>query len=512
MTSLGKLIERNASLFGSDVAMKFGGSSQTHAERAIRGRKLASALEGLGVRHQDRVSILAMNCPEYIDVYAAGYSAGYLIGTVNFRLSEGEMLYILQDSAPKVLIFEQQYAEIIDRLRTSCPSISHYVCIGDAPEWAIGFNDLLESGSPDGAGSSASSDDLVHLIYSSGTTGRPKGVVKTHAAELARGEIFSGHLQMTQSDRNLIIMPLFHTGATSIVLASLWAGCSFVLHRKFDPVEVLRTIEAERITMIHVAPTLVRALLDSPAIDDFDLSSLRTILYAAAPMPVPLLKRGIAKFGPIFVNGYGSTEGGSTFLLKHFHNPDGTEEEIRRLASVGHPASRVELRIVDESGHEVPTGEAGEITLRSPIMMARYWNNDVATHDALRDGWLHTGDIGRRDEHGFIYLVDRLKDMIITGGENVYCQEVEQVIFNAPGVGDVAVFGLPDEHWGERVTAALVPAAVGTLAESELRAYCETALARYKIPRQFFIVDELPRLQSGKVDKKALKAQFSTQN
>ena len=293
-----------------------------------------------------------------------------------------------------------------------------------------------------------------------------------------------------------------------MLLAQLWhAGC-VVLHRKFDPQEVLRTIERERIVTVHMAPTIVQQVLELPDIAEYDLSSLETILYAAAPMPVAVLRRGVELLGPIFVNSWGMTETSGTVLPRHLHKLDGSEEERRRLGSIGQAMAYCDIRIVDEQGEDCPDGTPGEIWIRSPANLAYYWNNSVATLEALRDGWLCTGDMAWRDSQGFLFLVDRKKDMIISGGENIYCQEVEQALMHHPLVRDAAVIGVPHDKWGETVKAVVVLAPGVDLSADDLIAFTTTRIARYKRPTSVEFVLELPRLPSGKVSKLALREQY----
>ncbi len=508
METLGKLLDRNAKLYGEEEAFVFSGRHSTYRELQRRSGRLSAALYRLGVRRQDRISILAMNCPEYLEVLGAGHLAGYIIGTVNYRLTLPEMEFVVGDSAPTVFIFEEQYKDIVGALRASAPSVQSFICIGSAPDWALSYEDLIAGETEERAPIVSQPDDFVHLQYSSGTTGRPKGVVKTHRAELARGEIFSAQLRMLSNDRSLVMMPLFHTGALSIVLASQWIGASVVLHRKFDAAAALSDIEQYRIAMTHMAPTLVRALLDSPDIDSRDLSSLKTLFYAAAPMPVALLKRALERLGPILANGYGTTEGGGTFLQKHYHRPDGDERDRRRLFSVGQPIAHAEIRVIDAAGETLPAETAGEIVIKSSSMMTCYWNNSVATQQSLRDGWLSTGDIGLIDEDGFLYLVDRKKDMIISGGENIYCQEVEQILMNCAGVREAVVLGVPDDYWGENVAAFVILEDGAAVSAEEITTFSNKHLARYKVPKIITFVDDVPRVASGKVDKRALKADY----
>jgi acyl-CoA synthetase (AMP-forming)/AMP-acid ligase II len=510
MKTLGELLERNARLFPHQEAVVYDDRRITYVQLLERARRLSSALYARGMRHQDRVAVLAMNCNEYFDVYGACQLTGYICATVNFRLAAPEIEYILQDSAPRVLVFEDQYADVIDGLRPQLKSVEHYLCIGAAcPPWAQPYEVVMAEADTAGAPLRATAEDIVHLVYTSGTTGRPKGAARSQRGDLALAQNQAEVMDVRINGRVLVMMPMFHAGGISMMLSEFWhAGC-VVLHRKFDAREVLRTIERERVVTVHMAPTIVQQVLDLPDIRDYDLSSLETILYAAAPMPVAVLRRGVELLGPIFVNSWGMTETSGTVLPRHLHKLEGNEDDLRRLGSIGQAMAYCDIRIVDDHEQDCPDGTPGEIWIRSPANLAYYWNNNAATLDALRDGWLRTGDMAWRDEQGFLYLVDRKKDMIISGGENIYCQEVEQALMFHPQVGDAAVIGVAHEKWGETVKAIVVLKDGAELTADELIEYSGTRIARYKRPTSVDFVAELPRLPSGKVNKIALRQLFS---
>jgi acyl-CoA synthetase (AMP-forming)/AMP-acid ligase II len=315
---------------------------------------------------------------------------------------------------------------------------------------------------------------------------------------------------MLPGDRALVIAPLFHVGARSQQLPMHLRGGSVVLLRRFDAAEVLRTIEAQRITHVHMVPTMVQGVLDLPDHERYDTSSLKRIIYAAAPMPVPVLRRAIARFGRILVNGWGLTEGGNGAMLpQHLHRLDGTPEDVARLASVGQPTGGTELIVADDEGRELPRGQVGELLMRSASNMAGYWNNHPATIETLRGGWLRSGDLGRMDDEGFVFLVDRKKDMIISGGENVYCREVEEALIEHAGLADVAVIGVANARWGEAVKAVVVRAPGSGVTEAELIAHCKRLIAGYKCPKSVDFIDALPRLPSGKVSKVELRKRYA---
>ena len=325
---------------------------------------------------------------------------------------------------------------------------------------------------------------------------------------LALCESWAFELSVEAGDKILLSMPLFHIGARSQGGAATYVGGTLVVHRAFQPEEILKTVERERITQIHLAPTMVQAVLDVPNNERYDLSSIKTLNYAAAPMPFTLLQRAMKRFGPVLINGYGQTEGAGTVLRKHYHRPDGSEQDLKRLTSIGQPTLDAEAKIVDDKDQGLASGQVGEICLRSPQVMLGYWNDSAATMDTLRGGWLHTGDMGYMDEDGFVYLVDRKKDMIVSGGENIYSREVEEALLTHAAIADAAVIGVAGSYWGESVKAVVVLKHGAQVQAQELIAHCKTRIASYKCPKSVEFVHELPRLPSGKVSKVTLREQF----
>jgi acyl-CoA synthetase (AMP-forming)/AMP-acid ligase II len=307
----------------------------------------------------------------------------------------------------------------------------------------------------------------------------------------------------------LFVMPLFHIGGKICQLAFHVLGATVFLHRVFDPVAILTQIEQERITTAHFAPIMVRGLLDTPGFKDFKKDSLRAVIYASAPMAVSLLREAIAGFGLIFNQVYGMTECVvGTVLHAHQHLPDGTPAEVARLASAGQPFFDHEVKVARADGSECATGEIGEILIRGPSLMTGYWNNRAASEETLRGGWMHTGDMGYFDEECFLFVADRKKDMIVSGGENIYSREVEEALLTHPAVEHAAVIGVPDARWGESVKACVVLRPGRNTGEAELIEHCRSLIASYKKPRSVDFVAELPRLFNGKVDKKALRAAY----
>ena len=467
--------------------------------------RLASALRRLGLKRQDRVGILSQNSLEFQEVYGACEISGFICATVNWRLAIPEMVYIINDGSPKVMIFEAAYAETVAAMKDQLKTVEHYICVDGPVDFASGYEDLVGSGDPTGVPFRPTPDDVAFLIYTSGTTGRPKGVMLSQGGQIAAAEILGSDQRNSPADRLLIMMPLFHIGAKIIQLAQHWRAGTVVVQKGFDAQAILDCIARERITVTHMAPTMIQSLLNSPAIGSTDTSSLRMIVYAAAPMPIPVLKRGLKILGPVFQQQFGQTEGIGTTLLAHQHQPDGTDRDREILTSVGQASPRVNVRIIDDNGDEVPTGSVGEILLTSPGVMKGYWNNTAATIETLRDGWVHTGDVGKLDHEGYLYLVDRKKDMIISGGENIYSREVEEAVVTHEAVSEVAVIGVADEKWGEAVMAVVVLKPGATASAEEIVEHSRTMIASYKKPRHVTFVEEIVKLPSGKIDKVRLR-------
>jgi acyl-CoA synthetase (AMP-forming)/AMP-acid ligase II len=511
IASLADMWDRCSRLFENDVAAVASGERRTFGELLERARRLGSFLYSAGARRQDRIAMLSMNGAEWFDYYAACELHGFVGQTVNFRLSPVEMEYVLGDGQPTALIFHSDYAELVEGLRAGTRSVTQYICIGRSLDWAVSFEDAVALGRPEGAPIRAEPDDLVHMIYTSGTTGKPKGVVRTQRAAASLAAACATSLSMRVGGRMLLTMPMFHIGAQSMASGQHMLGGLVVLHRRFDPIEVARAIAAERVQITHMAPTLVQQFLSQEGVMDFDLGSLETLCYAAAPMPVPVLRRGIEQLGPIFLNCYGSTECGNVAVMeRHLHKPDGTPTEVGRLGSVGREHLFSRLRVFDEENRECPRGIVGELCVHSDSMMARYWNRPEETSEALRDGWYRTGDMARMDERGFVFLVDRKKDLIISGGENIAPREVEEAILTHAGIAEAAVIGIPDERWGETVKAILVARGDPPSAEVVI-AHCRGRIAGYKLPRVIEYIDAMPLLATGKVDKVRLRQRHRDQ-
>jgi acyl-CoA synthetase (AMP-forming)/AMP-acid ligase II len=502
--TLGSITLRNWRLRPSSPAVFFEGRTITHGEFAERAFRLANALRSLGVGRGQRVAVLAQNCPEYMEICAAGELGGWTTVTLNYRLAAPEVSYILSDSRPCCLIYE---AEFRDRLQADALApVRHRIAIRGDGE-STDYEELLGAQKPEPPPPAAEPDDTAFLIYTSGTTGRPKGVMLTHRGQMRSALISAFEALVQPTDRLALAMPFYHIGAKNQWLSHSLYGCPIILHRAFRPDRFLAGLSEHAATVTLLAPTMLKDLLDLGC-DRASVPSLKKIFYSAAPMPEVLLRRAIAAFGPIFGQIYGMTESGGPGCTLHAHQHvlDGPAETTRRLRSAGQPMTGCEVRTIDADGKLCPPGVAGEIVIRSEALMAGYWNNHAATVETLIDGWLRTGDFGEVDEQGFVYVIDRVKDMIVSGGENIYSREVEEALLAHPNIADAAVVGAPDDRWGEIVMAYVVRRTGAELAADDVIAHCRERIAGYKRPRAVTFIEALPKLPNGKVEKFKLRA------
>ena len=504
----GDLIKRGRTLYGGQTALIFEDRRYTFAEQAARMARLANALLGKGLRKQDRVAILARNCSEYIECFGAGEIAGFVTINLNSRLAQPELAAICQDCQPSVLIYADEFAAQANAIAAQVASIR--LRIGFSPDGARSdYESLLASASAEMPPVAPDASDIAYIMYTSGTTGGSKGVMISHAAMAEATRMLGCESGIVPTDKALIVMPLFHLGGKIEQMNFSLMGATVVLKTAFDPDDILATIEREKITAGHFAPLMVQRMVDVLDTKHYDVRSLRCVHYASAPMPVPALRRAIEKMGPIFVQVYGMTECLACTILKaHHHLIDGTDAEKRRLASAGQPMLGNEVRIVRDDGSICETGETGEIIFRSPTAMTGYWNKSTMTAEILRDGWLHTQDLGFVDDAGFVFVVDRKKDMIISGGENIYSWEVEEALRAHPAVAEVAVIAVPDKQWGESVKACVQLRPGSAATADALIEHTRTLIASYKKPKSIDFVESLPRLFNGKIDKKALRAPY----
>lgn len=508
--NLTQAIHRNARDRANDCAGRDGHGEMTWSELAGEVARFAGALRRDGLQPGDRVAMLARNRLEYM-VYVFGTLwAGGVINPVNWRWTESEMAHSLADCGTRVLLVAGEYAGLVESLCAKAPCLQQVICLDpdDAPGLR-GYREWLEGAEPvDDA--MRTGDDLAAILYTGGTTGRARGVMLSHANMLTSTYGILIATDEASTPRHLHIPPLFHVGALSNLFLAVTVGASNAFLPAFDPVTLPHAIARWQITELFLVPTMIGMLIDHTAFASHDVRSVRRLRYGAAPIDEPLLERAMLSFpNADFVQGYGMTELGpvATVLAPADHRPGPLR--ATRLHSAGRATPTCEVRIVDPAGHEAPRGSVGEIVVRGANVMLGYWGLPEATETALRDGWMHTGDLGRMDADGYVTIVDRLKDMIITGGENVYSAEVENAVAGHPSVSQVAVIGLPDPLWGERVHAVVVCRPGAEPCEQAILAHCRTVLAGYKLPRSVSFVQALPLSGAGKILKNALREQFT---
>jgi acyl-CoA synthetase (AMP-forming)/AMP-acid ligase II len=483
-----------------------GARRRTFREVAGRVARLAGALRGLGVGDGDRVAMLALNSDRYNEYLLAVPWANAVLNPVNFRWSVAEIAYSLRDSASRVLLVDDMFAPMLPALREAVPELATVIGAGDGPvpDGALGYEDLIAAAEPV-EDRCRGGDELAGLFYTGGTTGFPKGVMLSHAnlGISWLGSAASGYMARPGS-RTLHAAPMFHLADLTVWGITLLVGGSHVILPAFDPAAVLSAIETEQVTDALLVPTMIQLVVDHPGIGRYNLSSLRAVLYGASPIPQPVLERAMKAFpGASFTQAYGMTELAPVATLL---SP--ADHEAGRLRAAGRAAPHAEVRVVDPDDAEVPAGVVGEIIVRGGHVMQGYWNSPDETAHALRGGWMHTGDGGYLDEQGYLYVVDRLKDMIVSGGENVYSAEVENAVARHPAVAQCAVIGVPDPDWGERVHAVVVLHPGATLTAAELREHAKTLIAGYKAPRSMEITGALPLSGAGKVLKRELRQKY----
>jgi len=508
--TFGEIIYRNALFHPDDEAFVKGSKRVTFADFNSQVNRLIHGLQAAGCTKGDVIGILSWNCLEYMEVWGAAMKGGFILAHLSPRLTENELLALVEYSEARVLFCGSEFADMGRLFQQRIQSLKHFFVFGREVSAAADYQSLL-AGSTDGEIEiHLTAEDPVAIFFTSGTTGTPKGAVYSHRQKLENCETKALGLGVQFKDRNLLVLPMFHIGGDSHIWPFfMCGGCNIIMEEvTFTPSAILQTIQEKKITDVQIVPTQLVALLNTPDVKQYDLSSLKRIWYAASPMPTEVLKRGIAMFGPIFMQGYGMTESGpnTTMLSKEAHNQAGTESgNPNLLASCGRPCLGVQMRVVDMDDQDLPAGEIGEIIVHTSRLMSGYWKLPEDTDKVLKDGWLYSGDLGYYDENGYVYIADRKKDMIITGGENVYPKEVEEVLYKHPAVYEAAVIGIPDSYWVERVHAMVVLNSDAKATEKDIIDFCKERMARFKTPKSIQFLSELPKSPQGKVLKRELR-------
>jgi long-chain acyl-CoA synthetase len=501
------VVREHASKRGDVVALRCGARALTYAELDDRSNRLAQALLSAGVGSRDRVAYLDRTAPEVVELLFATSKIGAVTVPLNWRLAPTELETIVADAGCRVLIAGPAYRDVAREIAEAVPQTLEVIDTGED------YEERLESAAATDPGRSGDACDVAVQMYTSGTTGLPKGVLTTQR-NLAAAYLSADVWSFDSCSISLTPLPMFHIGGIGWAYLGLVNGATTILVSEFDAAEVVDLLERERVTNAVFVPTIVQMLAAVPGAAERDYSALRSIAYGASPITTPVLRAALRTFRcPLFgVYGLTETTGGVVQLRPEDHDADGSRQHL--LRSAGRPLPWVEMRIVDPGGgFECGVGEVGEVWLRAPNVMAGYYNRPAETAAALTpDGWLRTGDGGYRDDDGYLFLTDRIKDMIVSGGENIYPVEVEEVLAQHPGVADVAVIGVPHERWGETVLALVVLAPGASVDASELVGFARSRLAGYKLPRSVEFVASLPRSPAGKVLKRELRARYGPQS
>jgi acyl-CoA synthetase (AMP-forming)/AMP-acid ligase II len=509
--NVGRFLANAAERDSAKAGFVWGDDVVSYREANARSDSLAAALRRFGLGRGERVGVLMPNCPQLLESMFATWKAGGCVVPLNARFQREELVYHLADPRARAVIFSEEYRETVAAVRDRVPTVERFICVGEPLPGQLAYDELVTEDPGPAGDTGAADDDLAWLFYTSGTTGRPKGAMLTHGVLTFVSVSWVADLMpLQQEDVGLHAAPLTH-GAGFHALALTMKGATQVLLRPphFDPENFCATVERHRVTNAWLVPTQIKMLLNYQELGKWDLSSLRWIVYGGSPMYVEDLKEALRRIGPVFVQifGQGETPMTATYLRREDHVLMGAA--AARLASCGRARSGLEVRVLDERDRELPRGQGGQICVRGASVMKGYWERPEATAETLRGGWLHTGDVGYMDHQGYVYILDRTKDMIISGGANVYPREVEEVLIQHPAVSEACVVGVPHEIWGEAVKALVVLRPGEAVTGEELTRFVGERLADYKKPKSVEFTGELPKNAYGKVLRRDLKARYS---
>jgi acyl-CoA synthetase (AMP-forming)/AMP-acid ligase II len=499
------IVRDRASAQPDCVALVFEGRATTFRQLDRAASQVANGLREIDPAPGTRIALLDKNSDSFYELLLSAAKAGQVLVPVNYRLAPPEIVAIVNDAAPSTLFVGPEFVSIIEQIRPQLRTVRKVITLaGHHPKWQD-YQVWRDGQAADDLQLPVEPDDVFIQSYTSGTTGRPKGVQITHANLLTALVAAKEWYPARQSDVGLVCLPQFHLGLL-LGCVGFATGSRSVVVREVNPGEILRLIPRDRVTLAMFVPAVLRLLLQTPGCPQTDFSSLRYIWYAGSPIPLDLLRDALATFRCEFGQGYGLSEatGPITYLPPEDHDPSGTP----RMRSCGRPLAMAEIKVVDERGGDLPACQVGEIICRSRLNMKGYWNLSEETARTIRAGWLHTGDAGYFDADGYLYIYDRIKDMIVSGGENVYPAEVESALFGHPAVADVAVIGVPDARWGEAVKAIVGLQPGAKVTAEELIAFARERIAGYKLPKSIDFVDTLPRTPTGKILKRALRAPY----
>jgi fatty-acyl-CoA synthase/long-chain acyl-CoA synthetase len=493
--------------FSGKVFTELEGVEYSYNDVHLNSNRVANGIAALGFGPGDRIALAMPNGQEIIYGMFGVIKSGATIVSINMMVSDDNLLFMLQDADVKMVMVDLETEKRILKLIDQLPGLKAIVTRGgQTGDHIIAWDDFTEDQDTADPQMAALPEDDAYVIYTGGTTGKPKGVVHSQASSYYMMIAQSIGLSFLPSDTLMLMTPLAHSAGAIMYLGCL-NGTSFIVEKKPDYIHMLDLISKGKVTVLFLVPTIIYLLLDVLKEGNYDISSLRMLLYGASPISENRLKEALEIFGPIFIQLYGQTECPQIVMTMSMDDHEKAMTNPKLLSSCGKPSQMASVRIVDDNGNEVPTGEVGEIIVNAPFTMKGYLNNPDLTASVMRDGWLHTGDMGTFDEEGYVYIVDRKKDMVISGGFNVYSTTVENVLSRHPKVKQAAVIGIPDEKWGEKVTAVVVPD--GDVSVEEILVFCKGRLNQYELPKQVVFQEQIPITGIGKVDKKALRAPFS---
>jgi len=498
--NLAGLTKNEINRFGEHVTVIYEGKEYTNVQLRRTGLRLARALKELGVGRGDRVIIQMPNCPEVLESFGAVYAIGAVIVPINFLVGDDETAFIYRDSGAKTIISSMAFLPKIEACRKQAPNIKHVILIDqDAPAGTLSFSALVEEHEELPEIEDTADDDLAALIYTAGTTGTPKGVMHTHGTLHANATMQLATLPLRSGITGVTVLPLCHSyGIASVNFGSLLGGNKTVLLGSFDIDAVFSAIEKYRADILAAVPTMYIYMLLHPEPQKYDLSSMKYWVCGSAPLTLETQSRFLERFGHEIIEGWGLTEAGA-------NNCSNPMEGRKKTGSIGVPMKGTRMKVVDDQGREVPVGKEGEIIISGPMLMKGYWNRSEETAEALKAGWLYTGDIGYQDEDGYFFITERKKDLIIKGGENIAPREIEEVIFSHPKVSEAAVVGVKDAIYGEEIKACVVLNPGESATEAEIISHCEKKLKRFKSPKYVVFLNALPKSLVGKVLKKELR-------
>ena len=485
------------------AALIFGDRVTSYADLELHANRVANGLSSFGLKPQSRIAILTGNNDYFFEIWLGAALGNFVLTPINARLAPPEVAYILNDSQAEVLIVDAPFQALVEEIAGDLSTVRQVVSLDSHPEWP-GYTEWRDDQSASQLQVTADPADTMVQMYTSGTTGFPKGVELNHTSMLACVRSMMGLTAWEPGEVALVTAPLFHTAGSAWASCALQSGGTIVLLREISPVGILNAFEEHEVTQALLVPAVIQMALQSPECATRDFSCLKRMLYGASPITVPVLRQALETFDCEMEQGYGLTETvGPVAMLR----PDDHRND-EKLQSCGKAVPGAELRVVDQDGNDCAMGDVGEIIVAGVQVMNGYWNRPDDTAAAIKDGWFHTGDAGYFDADGYLFIHDRLKDMIVSGAENVYPAEVERALEDFPGIAEVAVIGVPDEQWGEAVKAVVVAKPDAVLSESEIIEFARTKVARFKCPKSVDIVDAIPRNPSGKILKKELRAPY----